>query len=134
MTRPVFAWSATSAVAERPAHGNGGGAIRSVLVILALVVGLFATPAPPTAAAQPPSLILILSANPVTDQDAFTLRLESSSPVGVDLMWWWATSTDDADLQNTHIDNCHGSSPCRQSWPISSVDSLAIVFHGKFRD
>jgi hypothetical protein len=89
-----------------------------------------ATPVP----AAGPAITIRLSDDRVDNGETFTVRLESSSSVGIDRMWWWATSTDDDELRDTHSDNCRSASPCRQSWDVSTTDDGDITFHAKSRD
>jgi hypothetical protein len=89
-----------------------------------------ATPVPAAA----PAITLRLSDDRVDNGATFTVRLETNSDAGVDSMWWWATSTDDNDLRDTHSSNCRGASPCRRSWDVSTTDAGDITFHAKARD
>jgi len=77
-----------------------------------------ATPVP----AAGPSITLRLSDDRVDNGETFTVRLETSSDAGVDSMWWWATSTNDNALRDTHTNNCRGSNPCNRSWDVSTTD------------
>jgi hypothetical protein len=92
------------------------------------------TPTPTPMPESPPEISIRLSDDRVDNGETFTVRLESSSSVGIDRMWWWATSTDDDDLRDTHSDNCRSASPCRQSWDVSTTDDGDITFHAKSRD
>jgi hypothetical protein len=49
-------------------------------------------------------------------------------------MWWWASSTNDSDLKDTHATNCKNASPCRHSWDASTQDIGTITIHAKARD
>jgi hypothetical protein len=102
-----------------PAAGGGRGAPAPT-----------ATPGP----AAGPGLSLRLSDDRVDQGETFTIRLEATSDVGVDSMWWWATSTDDNELRNTHTFDCSGASPCRNTWDESTDDTGTIVIHAQARD
>jgi hypothetical protein len=127
-----FAWESTLAVPGPGAPGfdvDGGGSGSGS-------AGGGAAPAPtPTPMPEsPPEISIRLSDDRVDNGETFTVRLESSSSVGIDRMWWWATSTDDDDLRNTRSDNCRSTSPCVQSWDVSTTDDGDITFHAKSRD
>jgi hypothetical protein len=127
-----FAWESTLAAPGPGAPGfdvDGGGSGSGS-------AGGGAAPAPtPTPMPEsPPEISIRLSDDRVDDGETFTVRLESSSDVGIDRMWWWATSTDDDELRDTHSENCRSTSPCRQSWDVSTTDDGDITFHAKSRD
>jgi hypothetical protein len=118
-----FSWEGVAPVPAPPPPPVGGSD-----------AGGSATPTPVPAGAPAPDITIRLSDDRVDNGETFTIRLESSSPVGIDRMWWWATSTDDDELRDTHTDNCRSASPCRQSWDVSTTDDGDITFHGKSRD
>ena len=52
--------------------------------------------------------------------EEFSIQLDASSDAGIQSVWWWATSTDDHDLQDTHVASCRASNPCRRTWDVST--------------
>jgi hypothetical protein len=111
-----FPWEGVAAV---PASGSPGGSDQQSAAV------------PP---ATPPSLTLHISDTRPNSLEEFTIRLEASSDSGLDSMWWWATSTDDNDLRDTHAVNCRSANPCRRSWDVSTEDFGRIIIHAKARD
>jgi hypothetical protein len=118
-----FSWEGVAEVPAPPPPPVGGSD-----------AGASATSTPVPAGATAPDITIRLSDGRVDNGETFNIRLESSSPVGIDRMWWWATSTNDNDLRDTHSENCHSTSPCVQSWDVSTTDDGDITFHGKSRD
>jgi hypothetical protein len=120
-----FPWEGVAAPPELPSNSSGGGSAG----------GGSTAPAPTaTPAASAPEIALHLSDDRVDNGATFTVRLEATGDAGIDSMWWWATSTGDNDLRDTHSNNCRGATPCRRSWDVSTTDEGNITFHAKARD
>ena len=83
---------------------------------------------------NPPSIALDLSNDRVNRGDTFSVRLKANDDSGVDGIWWWATSTNDGSLRDTHTFDCHGANPCIQSWDVSTDDTGTITIHAMSRD
>jgi len=94
-----------------------------------------APPPPPAPSGDaPPVLKLTLSDDRIGQGDTFTITLEANDDKGVDSMWWWATSTDDNDMRNTHSFDCNGATPCRNSWDRSTNDTGTNTIHAQAKD
>lgn len=116
----LFPWEATTAA---PSPAQPGGSV----------------PAPAPAATAVPSAVapvvsLDLSDDRVNQGKTITIRLEATSAAGIESMWWWASSTDDNDLRDTHTNNCRGANPCSKSWDVSTNDTGTITIRAKARD
>src|SRR5436309_2678830 len=90
-----------------------------------------AAPSKPTAAAaesakpaagRRPEIDLNLSHTEVDPGETFTFHVQARSPRGVGSVWWWATSTDDDNLADTHPFDCGGATLCRKSYSVSTQD------------
>src|SRR5207244_8456101 len=79
-------------------------------------------------------LRLELSSDRVNPGETFTVTVRAATDVGVASIWWWATSTSDSDLRNTHTFDCNGATPCRNSWDESTNDTGTITFHALAAD
>jgi hypothetical protein len=127
-----FPWEGIAAPPALPIGSSASGSAGGGLVAPAPAA---APAAPtPTPAAGPPGITLHLSDERVDNGATFTVRLEAMSDAGIDNMWWWATSTGDNRLRDTHNNTCRGASPCRRSWDLSTKDDGDITFHAKARD
>ncbi|MCC7105004.1 MAG: hypothetical protein IT307_07660 [Chloroflexi bacterium] len=126
-----FPWEGDAAVPALPssAPSSGAGAATGG----AAGGGTTAT-STPTTSDNPPDLDLHLSDDTVDQNATFQLRLTATDDDGVDAMWWWATSTSDQSLRDTHTIDCHGATPCRQTFNLSTSDTGTITFHAVARD
>jgi hypothetical protein len=122
-----FPWEGTAAVPSVPSSSGTGEATGGA-------AGGGTTAATPTTSNNPPELDLHLSDDTVDQNATFQLRLTATDDDGVDAMWWWATSTSDQSLRDTHIVDCRGASPCRQTFDLSTNDTGTITFHAVARD
>ena len=101
-----------------------------------------AAPSKPTAAAEAtkpaagrrPEIDLNLSHTEVDPGETFTFHVQARSPSGVGSVWWWATSTDDDNLADTHPFDCAGATLCRKSYSVSTQDRGRITIHAQARD
>ena len=102
-----------------------------------------AAPSKPTAAAaesakpaagRRPEIDLNLSHTEVDPGETFTFHVQARSPRGVGSVWWWATSTDDDNLADTHPFDCAGATLCRKSYSVSTQDRGRIVIRAQARD
>ena len=118
-----FPWEGVAAVPAPVGGSDTGGSAGGGAAAAAT-----ATPVP-----AGPAVTLRLSDDRVDNGQGFTVRLETNSDGGIDSMWWWATSTNDNDLRDTHTNNCHDSNPCNRSWDVSTNDDGDITFHAKAR-
>ena len=98
------------------------------------VVPAPAATATPTPGPGKPSISLGLSDDRVDQGESFTVRLEGGDDAGVETIFWWATSTSDNNLRDTHSVNCRGSNPCRRNWDESTTDTGTITIHAKSRN
>jgi hypothetical protein len=81
-----------------------------------------------------PGITLRLSDDRVDNGAPFTVQLEAMSDAGISSMWWWASSTGDNRLRDTHAFDCRRASPCRRSWDMSTTDEGNITFHAIAKD
>jgi len=93
-----------------------------------------ATSAPAPAPAAGPDIKLTISEGQVDAGEQFSIRIEASSPVGVESIWWWVTGTSDSDLRNTHTFDCNRASPCINRWDQKTQDTGTITIHAQGRD
>ena len=101
-----------------------------------------AAPSKPTAAAEAtkpaagrrPEITLDLPHTEVDPGETFTFHVQARSPRGVGSLWWWATSTDDDNLADTHPFDCAGAALCRKSYSVSTQDRGRITIHAQARD
>jgi hypothetical protein len=94
------------------------------------------SPPQPTAtpSAGQPTVELTGSDDHPRQGQEFTVRVEASDSDGIDIVYWWATSTDDEGLRETHTRECDGATPCRRTWTASTNDTGTIVLHSQARD
>jgi hypothetical protein len=119
----IFPWEPLGApVPAPPAESTGGGSASG-----ATEAGGATTPAN-----EPPTLDLDVPRR-VDSGESFTIRLTAENDQGIDSMWWWATSTDDDSLRDTHSVNCRGATPCRKSWDVTTTDEGTIRIHAVAR-
>jgi hypothetical protein len=91
-----------------------------------------AEPAAPTN--ERPKLTLRVSDTTVKRGEAVTIRIEAQDDHGIDRVWWWATSTDDLNLQRTRSSDCNEVAPCHRSWTVSTDDPGTFTIHALARD
>ena len=91
--------------------------------------------ATPVAGDQPPTITnLGVPDERVDPGETFTIRIEATDDKGIDIMWWWATSTSDDELKNTHEERCRGVTICRRSWDVNTTDTGTITIHALAKD
>jgi hypothetical protein len=81
-----------------------------------------------------PTMKLSVSDERVDAGEPFTLSLEASGKNGIDTMWWWATSTDDPTLSETHSYACLNATTCKKNREVSTLFTGSTTFHAQARD
>ncbi|MCC6177283.1 MAG: LppP/LprE family lipoprotein, partial [Chloroflexi bacterium] len=74
-----------------------------------------------------PDVLMEIDEDEVRAGEKFTISIEARADDGVARIVWFATDTDDLELQQPHTADCAGAGVCRYSWPVVTGDTTGRI-------